>query len=78
MDASSAVDEGREVRISLNADEEVAFAGRIRQISPVVDTATGTVKLTIEASAAPALVRPGSFVTVGIVRETRAEALLLQ
>ena len=69
--------EGREVRIRLNAADEVAFAGRIRQISPVVDTATGTIKITVEASAPPAGVRPGSFVTVDIVRETRADTLLV-
>ncbi len=69
--------EGREVRLHLNADQDVAFSGRIRQISPIVDTATGTVKVTVEAGDAPADVRPGSFVTVDIVRETRAAALLI-
>ena len=69
--------EGREVRIALNADPEVRFSGRIRQISPVVDTATGTVKLTIEANDAPAGVRPGSFVSVNIVRQTRSDRVLL-
>ena len=66
-----------EVRISLNADPAVRLAGRIRQISPVVDTQTGTVKLTLEAQSGHELVRPGSFVTVYLVRETRAEAILL-
>ena len=69
--------EGREVRIRLNAAQEVAFAGKIRQISPIVDTATGTVKITVEANESPAGVRPGSFVTVDIVRETRAATLLI-
>lgn len=69
--------EGREVGMRLNADQEVDFSGRIRQISPVVDTATGTVKVTIEAVAPPPGVRPGSFVTVDIVRETRTAVLLL-
>lgn len=69
--------EGREVRISLAADTSIAFAGRIRRISPVVDTATGTVKVTVEATRAPAEVRPGAFVTVGIVREARSGATLL-
>lgn len=69
--------EGRNVRIRLNADAAVDFSGRIRQISPVVDTSTGTVKITIEANEPPADVRPGSFVTVDIVRETRQGALLL-
>ena len=69
--------EGRDVRITLKANDTTRFHGRIRQISPVVDTGTGTVKLTIEASAPPAEVRPGAFVTIDIVRETRAQAILV-
>jgi membrane fusion protein (multidrug efflux system) len=72
------LNEGREVRILLNADDEVRFTGRIRQISPIVDTATGTVKVTVEANGdSPSQVRPGSFVTINIVRETRADTLLV-
>ena len=69
--------EGREVRITLKASEQTRFRGRIRQISPVVDTATGTVKLTVEATAPPPEVRPGAFVTIDIVRETHPQAVLL-
>ena len=69
--------EGRDVRITLKANDATRFHGRIRQISPVVDTATGTVKLTIEAAAPPAEVRPGAFVTIDIVRETRPQAILV-
>ncbi len=68
---------GRDVRIDQNADDSTRFAGRIRQISPVVDTATGTVKVTIESVDTPQTVRPGSFVTVNIVRQTREDTLLL-
>jgi membrane fusion protein (multidrug efflux system) len=71
------LEEGREVKIVLNAAEDTTFDGRIRQISPVVDTATGTVKVTIEASSPPSAVRPGSFVTVNIVRETHPEATVI-
>ena len=69
--------EGRDVRITLKANDQTRFHGRIRQISPVVDTATGTVKLTIEATAPPQEVRPGAFVTIDIVRETHPQAILL-
>jgi len=69
--------EGRQVRIRLKASEETRFQGRIRQISPVVDTSTGTVKVTVEAVAPPAEVRPGSFVTIDIVRETHPDAVLV-
>ena len=53
------------------------FSGRIRQISPVVDTASGTVKVTVEAVRPPAAVRPGAFVTVEVLRETRPNAVLV-
>ncbi|MHB0971476.1 MAG: efflux RND transporter periplasmic adaptor subunit [Thermoanaerobaculia bacterium] len=69
--------EGQAVRIRLKSADEVEFAGRIRQISPVVDTATGTVKVTVEAVKPPDVVRPGGFVTVDIVRDTREKAMLV-
>ena len=71
------LEEGRDVQLRLDAADEVYFAGRIRQISPIVDTSTGTVKVTVEATDPPKQVRPGSFVTVNIVRETHPAALLL-
>jgi membrane fusion protein (multidrug efflux system) len=71
------LEEGRDVRIALAANSEVSFRGRIRQIAPVVDTATGTVKVTVEALHPPAGVRPGAFVSIGIVREQHPTALLL-
>jgi len=71
------LEEGREVRITLAANAEFSFSGRIRQIAPVVDIATGTVKVTVEAVQPPAGVRPGAFVSIGIVREQRPAALLL-
>lgn len=71
------LEEGRSVRLALKADDSVRFDGRIRRISPVVDTATGTVKVTVEAHQVPRSVRPGAFVRVDIVRESRQAALLL-
>lgn len=68
---------GRDVLISLKAAEDVQFHGRIRQISPVVDTATGTIKVTVEAVSPPSAVRPGSFVTIDIIRETHPKATLI-
>lgn len=72
-----ALDEGRAVRISLRADSGIEFDGRIRQISPVVDTATGTIKVTVEARSVPAKVRPGAFVRIDIVRDRIADAVLM-
>ena len=69
--------EKQAVRMSLRAAEGVEFAGRIRQISPVVDVATGTVKLTVEAERVPEAVRPGAFVTVNVTREKRPSAIVI-
>jgi RND family efflux transporter MFP subunit len=71
------LDKGRDVRITPAAEPALAFTGRIRQIAPVVDTATGTVKVTVEAVSPPTGVRPGAFVSIGIVRERHDAALLL-
>ena len=71
------LEQGRKVRITLKADEQIRFSGRIRQISPVVDTATGTVKVTIESEPPPPSVRPGAFVTIDVVRQTRPRVVLL-
>ncbi|MEM7583651.1 MAG: efflux RND transporter periplasmic adaptor subunit [Acidobacteriota bacterium] len=71
------LDEGRTVNIALRADDSIRFGGRIQQISPVVDTATGTVKVTVEARSVPAKVRPGAFVHIAIVRDTVPDAVLM-
>jgi membrane fusion protein (multidrug efflux system) len=68
---------GQDVRLALKAREGTRFEGRIRQISPVVDTASGTVKVTVEAVRPPGSVRPGAFVAVEVLRETRPRALLV-
>lgn len=67
----------RPVRLVLKADESIEFGGRIDQISPVVDPATGTVKVTVEAVRPPRQVRPGAFVRVDVVKEERRDALML-
>lgn len=66
---------GQPAQLALKAKGEIRFEGRIQRIAPVVDTASGTVKVTVEAVRPPSSVRPGAFVNVGIVRETRPNAL---
>ncbi len=46
-------------------------------ISPIVDPATGTIKVTIEIADYPVRVRPGDFAEVRIVTEQRQNALLV-
>ncbi len=53
------------------------FAGTIREVSPIVDRSTGTVKVTVALSqAAGAVVRPGSFARVSIETGRRENAVL--
>ncbi|HSL82633.1 MAG TPA: efflux RND transporter periplasmic adaptor subunit, partial [Thermoanaerobaculia bacterium] len=67
----------RPVRIALKADESIGFLGRIHQISPMVDSGTGTVKVTVRAVSPPREVRPGAFVRVDVVKEERPDALVV-
>jgi len=53
-----------------------AYAATIRRISPVVDPATGTFKVTLEFEQSPRL-KPGMFARVNIVYERRQNALLI-
>lgn len=69
--------QGTPVRIRMKAAEEITFQGRIRQISSVVDPATGTVKVTVDAVNPPAAVRSGAFVNIEIMRETRSDAVVV-
>lgn len=66
---------GDPVMMALNAIDDAPFRGEISLISPVVDPNTGTVKVTVKVPKIPGNVRPGSFVTVNIVRETHTLAL---
>lgn len=49
----------------------------VSQVSPVVDTKTGTVKVTLAIPEPPAGARPGSFVKVKLARDASAEAVLI-
>jgi membrane fusion protein (multidrug efflux system) len=68
---------GQSVSLSLNAQKDVTFNGKVRQINPAVDPKTGTVKVTVEISKAPELVRPGSFVDVKMETQRHNDALLV-
>ena len=53
------------------------LSGRITLISPVIDPASGTIKITIEVPTYPAGTRPGDFAQVQIVTERRDGATLV-
>jgi len=54
----------------------VGFNGHVKRIAPVVESKTGTVKVTVGFSEVGQL-RPGMYVEVAIVTATREDALLI-
>ncbi len=68
---------GQEAIITLGVDETAKVTGRIARISPVVDQASGTVKVTIELPKISEGFKPGAFVRVSIQTDRREDALLI-
>jgi len=66
----------QDVEIVLDSSRQT-LAGRISLISPIIDPASGTIKVTVEVPSYPPETRPGDFVDVHIVTELRPSALLV-
>jgi len=60
------VDEGQETTITLAVQDTVSEKGRVARISPIVDQATGTIKITVELENHSSKFKPGAFVRVDI------------
>ena len=68
---------GQRAQIRVDARPRSSFEASITRISPVVDPATGTFKVTVEIDNGDALLNPGMFARVNIVYATHANALLV-
>lgn len=68
---------GQEVEIMLGSGETEKAVGKVARVSPVVDDATGTVKVTAELHAKDSSYRPGAFVRVAIETDVRGETILI-
>ena len=53
------------------------LVGRIDLVNPMVDPASGTIKVTVAVSEYPHTTRPGDFVEVSIVTDRHSDALLV-
>jgi RND family efflux transporter MFP subunit len=62
--------------IRLGSDEKMSVSGTVERIAPVVDQASGTVKVTIALQPTPGF-RPGAFVRVDIKTDSKADAILV-
>lgn len=54
------------------------FVGRIARISPVIDPATGTFKVTVEVSDSEQILMPGMFGRIAVVYDTRENVVLVE
>jgi membrane fusion protein (multidrug efflux system) len=68
---------GQPVEVRLGSDDKATVAARVIRLSPVVDQASGTVKVTVEVPARNQLFRPGAFVRVAIRTDVRAGVVLI-
>lgn len=68
---------GHQAKLRVDALNEAVFFGRIDRISPVVDPATGTVKVTIEVRNSGAQLKPGMFARIQVIHDIRRNTLLV-
>ena len=69
--------EGQEAKITIEADTSLEFSGVVKMVSPVVDPASGTSKVTIDIEDDKGKLKPGMFVSVFITTETHNNALII-
>lgn len=67
---------GQSAHLRVEAWPDERFEARVLRISPVVEAATGTVRVTLEVSARGRL-RPGMFASVFLETETRSDAIVV-
>ncbi len=67
---------GQQVMVKADALPGMDFTGKVSLISPVIDPATGTVKVTIEVAPHREL-KPGMFTRVQLVYDRKEQALLV-
>jgi len=68
---------GQTVRINIEGAEET-FTGKVRMISPIVDPASGTIKVTVEIRDRTRTLRPGMFTTVNLITAIHKNAMRIE
>jgi membrane fusion protein (multidrug efflux system) len=68
---------GQAAQLRVDALGGAIFTGRIARISPVVDSATGTFKVTVETIDSTGALKPGMFARFDVVYDTRRDAILI-
>lgn len=68
---------GQRAQLNFDATNATTFAGRVARISPIVDPASGTMKVTVAVNSAGSNIKPGMFVRIRIVYDTHPKSMLI-
>ncbi len=68
---------GQKATVKVDALASSRFEGIVERISPIVDRATGTFKVTIEVADKSSLLKPGMFGRVTILYDTHEDSILI-
>lgn len=68
---------GQEALLTSDHIEDVQFEGWVKRISPMVDPASGTCKVTVGVRNVGRVLRPGMFVNVHIIVDTHEDVVLV-
>ena len=71
------IDKNKEVRVSTDVYPDRIFTSQIKRISPVVDPASGTFRVTIGVHDEEEILKPGMFVNVRIVTDVHRDVVLV-
>ena len=66
---------GLAAQLTVDASSTEPFTGRIERISPVIDPATGTVKVTVEVRDPSRRLKPGMFARINIIYDVHENVL---
>ena len=68
---------GQKVQVASVALDEGGLSGRIKRIAPVIDSASGTVRVTVAVADPAGRLRSGMYARFSIVVDTREDAVLV-
>ena len=68
---------GQEVRVRHHAWEERPFSGRVQRLAPTLDPVTRTLRAEVQVGNRDGLLRPGMFVEVTIIAESRDDVTVV-
>ena len=64
------IEVGQTAEVLVGGSPDSCITGKVRMISPIVDPATGTVKVTLELNDRASCLRPGAFADIRMIADT--------